>query len=489
MLLAGLWIGSSKPDWDVYLKKLVDEILFSEKHPFPVKSWTVSFRLIGLVADLPAKASILNMKQFNGYFGCYICLSAGERLDGRHVHPYRATFPYRTNTGYLEAVAATVDTSVAAYGIKGPCTISNILTIPEMVAIDAMHCVYIGVVKHILTTIFSSLKKPAIKKLSERHLATKVPYGVDRKPRSFSELRHFKASEYKLVLLYTGPIVLHGVIEPDFYVHFLLLSRAILLLSEVPITRSALSDASKLLHLFVRHMTDLYGAQSMGHNVHTLLHLPRHVANFGPLWCTSAASFESALHEIMKHLSGTTYSLNYIASKYLRRNVFRLKKETSKNVPSLSEVILTDEASVCLSNYRMQNVITSVPGYDHLMTPVGRISTEKYDEGNRGSSHCVRVRLDKVVAYCNIQYIIKPAEIVIIVAKELSITQQLLEGSQHDIFQHVTMDQMSRNIVVCQKTSRYLSFDLSALLNVCVYRELPAKKVIITPIIQEFDHN
>ena len=37
-------------------------------------------RLLFVVADLPAKASLLNMIQFNGKFGCPTCYHEGEQV-------------------------------------------------------------------------------------------------------------------------------------------------------------------------------------------------------------------------------------------------------------------------------------------------------------------------------------------------------------------------------------------------------------------------
>ena len=34
--------------------------------------WTINFDTKFLVADLPAKAAILNMQQYNAFFGCSI---------------------------------------------------------------------------------------------------------------------------------------------------------------------------------------------------------------------------------------------------------------------------------------------------------------------------------------------------------------------------------------------------------------------------------
>lgn len=47
--------------------------------------------LIACSCDLPARALVLNMNQFNGFHGCWYCMQPGETLatgKGGHVHIY-----------------------------------------------------------------------------------------------------------------------------------------------------------------------------------------------------------------------------------------------------------------------------------------------------------------------------------------------------------------------------------------------------------------
>ena len=45
-----------------------------------------------------------------------------------------------------------------------------------------------------------------------------------RKIKSLQEAKIWKATEFRQFLLYTGPVVLHGILKPTFYQNFLLLS-------------------------------------------------------------------------------------------------------------------------------------------------------------------------------------------------------------------------------------------------------------------------
>jgi len=44
--------------------------------------------LLQCSVDLPARALVLNSKQFNGKYGCLYCESTGETPPGDHLHRY-----------------------------------------------------------------------------------------------------------------------------------------------------------------------------------------------------------------------------------------------------------------------------------------------------------------------------------------------------------------------------------------------------------------
>ena len=56
--------------------------------------------------DLPAKAKLLNFTQFNGYYGCSVCLHEGRRVPSgagtTHAYEYQVNpAPLRTHTEYV----------------------------------------------------------------------------------------------------------------------------------------------------------------------------------------------------------------------------------------------------------------------------------------------------------------------------------------------------------------------------------------------------
>ena len=98
-----------------------------------------------------------------------------------------------------------------------------------------MHLACLGVM---LKLLFAWLKgrlrvrlcSSQVKTINERlsRFSQYIPADFARKCRSLADLKHFKATEFRLLLLYLGPFVFKGVISDDCYSLFLLLHTAFL---------------------------------------------------------------------------------------------------------------------------------------------------------------------------------------------------------------------------------------------------------------------
>jgi hypothetical protein len=79
-----------------------------------------------------------------------------------------------------------------------------------------------------------------------------------RKPRSLSELDRWKATEFRMFLLYIGPVILKQYLEKSKFKNFLCFSvAASILLSETRV--EMIEYARKLLVCFVQQSEKLYG--------------------------------------------------------------------------------------------------------------------------------------------------------------------------------------------------------------------------------------
>ena len=109
MLFGGMWFSRSKPPMNIFLRPLLDDInkLYTDGeflHFFfinitkvsnlgvevatPVGTKIVRAMLLQCSDDLPARACVTNMKQFNGKFGCLYCENPGKTLPGNFLHRF-----------------------------------------------------------------------------------------------------------------------------------------------------------------------------------------------------------------------------------------------------------------------------------------------------------------------------------------------------------------------------------------------------------------
>jgi len=106
------------------------------------------------------------------------------------------------------------------------------------VALDYMHLVCLGITKKLLLLWMKGpltirIGNANTNLISQRLIALKssIPKEFSRKPRSLSEIKYWKATEFRQFLLYTGSIVLKSILKQEIYEHFLTLHVAISILT------------------------------------------------------------------------------------------------------------------------------------------------------------------------------------------------------------------------------------------------------------------
>jgi hypothetical protein len=129
--------------------------------------------------DLPAKAMICNVKQFNGEFGCICCFHPGKQIGRVRVYPYEKLYILKTNDDYISysKIADEINKNErdekkhkSIFGFFGVSPINYVLNIPEQVPFDYMHLVLQGHSKFLLnvnnlffnTNIFEDQKKEKV---------------------------------------------------------------------------------------------------------------------------------------------------------------------------------------------------------------------------------------------------------------------------------------------------------------------------------------
>lgn len=328
MILAGLWFGDLKPIMELYLEPFHESLSAIELEGVSCtlpneKIIRVRGMLLARSADLPAKALVLNMNNFNGNCGCSRCKQPGKthRVSARghvHVYPYQVEDPCgppRTHdeTKNIHARQA-VDGGKPICGIKGPSWLSHLPSydLIKGTAIDYMHCVLIGVSNTMIGFWFDPAHSGEeyycghlITLIDKRLRNIHPPVSISRTPRGLKYRCHWKASELRSWLLFYSVPVMYGFLADDYFQHFLLLVEGIFLLLQDSISPDDLSKSEKLIQHFCFMFGQLYGARYELINVHSLLHLPDVVRDLGPLYCYSLFGFEDLNGNLLKLVHGT----------------------------------------------------------------------------------------------------------------------------------------------------------------------------------------
>ena len=120
------------------------------------------------------------------------------------------------------------------------------------------------------------------------------PHEFTRAPRSIaSHLSYWKASEFKVWLLFYSLPLLLDILPALYFHHYALLVCSMHLLLQKQLSVVQCDAAEEMLNDFCNIFPELYGDISCTINMHSLIHIPYFVRLWGPLWCQSAFSFES----------------------------------------------------------------------------------------------------------------------------------------------------------------------------------------------------
>ena len=107
IITCGVWVGQKKPKMSVLLAPVLEPLEQLGITGFPFLTCdglkTIRVKLLFCVFDLVAKAAVLNIKQFNGSYGCPTCLHPGEH-HGIQVYPPGKEYSTRTCRGVAKAI-------------------------------------------------------------------------------------------------------------------------------------------------------------------------------------------------------------------------------------------------------------------------------------------------------------------------------------------------------------------------------------------------
>lgn len=290
-----LFCGVGKPDLTEFLKRLCEELHEFMTTGFVYNGCCFVVSKVIFVCDAPARAFIQRIQGHTSKAGCGYCRVMGEWFAGRVVFPFSRNCS-RTDECYGQG---------NENNQLGISPLSAVVGLYTSFPPDYMHAVCLGVTRKLfhyylkptkgqrLLCRLSLTQQTVLNDLSLK-MSRFVPSEFQRRLRSFKELEHFKATEYRSLILYFGPYLLKRFLPSQFYDHFLLLHFSVYVFTSERFTHLH-SCATRCMELFVANMSSLFGQQSLSYNVHILLHLSEFVSLYGTLDSFSAFPFENHL--------------------------------------------------------------------------------------------------------------------------------------------------------------------------------------------------
>lgn len=310
----------NKPlDVHFFLDSFVKETCELYESGFYLNGKMFKLTIKGLSADAPAKALTLNIKYHTGYHSCTKCFAEGEFIEKRLCFPDISICQKRTDQQFAEHIDDEFH--------RGFSPLEKVpgFGLVSQVPLDYQHLVCLGIVKKLLilwqtgalNVRLSSKKTKIISNSLVNCVRPTVPGEFQRKPRSLIYFRHWKATEFRQFLLYSGPVVLKQVTSREVYINFLSLHISIYILCSKKYCSQLkyLEYAKKLIIHFVSSFSTIYGTHHINHNMHNLLHIMDDVNNYGTLDNFSTFCFENYMIQIKKMLRKDDKPLQQIARR------------------------------------------------------------------------------------------------------------------------------------------------------------------------------
>ena len=316
-----LWSGSGKPtSLDEYLKDFLSEYDALCQSGIEIReAEVVTFDLQCFSCDAPARQFLKCIKSHTGYYSCERCLVKGERQE--------STMTFEDTDCALRTDKDFADLNYPNHQHEKSALINHGIQCVSQFVLDYMHLVCLGVVKRILYFLQGG---PRTCKLSQGQLAiissrlnalrNQLPSEFARQPRGLKHLKRWKATEFKQFLLYTGMIVLKGIVSKELYDHFVSLTVSISVLMYFKPSdeeyMELFSFTKQLLVWFVEASPGIYGKKFVVYNVHNLIHLHQDVEKHQcGLESLSAFPFENFLYRIKKMIRKSHQPLSQLAKR------------------------------------------------------------------------------------------------------------------------------------------------------------------------------
>lgn len=185
--------------------------------------------------------------------------------------------------------------------------------------IDYMHVVCLGCMNRLLSYWVKNIRD--FKENCDKYIDKIVkcwPEEFQRKIRHLKQLSHFKATEFRIWVLYIGPAIMRFFLSEHQFKHFLLLHHGLRLLFLAPQNESFLVESQKCINEFLTKFPDIYPGLALTYIIHAIEHLPEDCRlNNGTPDSFSAFPYENYLRRVKRNFHGGNRHLEQVSQKPL----------------------------------------------------------------------------------------------------------------------------------------------------------------------------
>ena len=315
--------ASTKPSNDDFLRDMVDELKVLMRDGIFIFDKCRKLNIYSFTCDSPARSMIKNVKGHAGFYSCDRCEIKGERINNRMVFLDEDDIQMRTDHSFR---CQRNENHHKGDTILLELKIDMVLDFP----IDYMHNLCLGIMKRLLNIwlgkdhLFKS-KLYRITSISEMNNILEFlsniipPLLFSRRPRSVKHVGFWKATEYRLFLLYIGHFVLKDILHERVFKNFLLLNHACLILINYKSSHDDILYAKKLLEYFIFEASQIYGQSLLVYNFHMLTHIADDCLRYNCLDKCSSFKFENYLGKLKKLVRTGNLPIKQMIARILER--------------------------------------------------------------------------------------------------------------------------------------------------------------------------
>ncbi|KYM98543.1 hypothetical protein ALC62_10742 [Cyphomyrmex costatus] len=321
VFIIAIWCGETKcpSNLDNYLEDFINESL-KLMNGFNIEDKYYKLKVRNIIADAPARAWLKCVNQHGNKFACERCTIKGVWFGNRITYPPHEEAPLWTDESFCQQTHKEYH--------KGVSPLITRLQLKPLTQfpLESFHLLYLGIMKRILSMLYCAkasrykLPRDVVFKIDSfsNFLKSFFPSDFARKPRRLSDWKYYKGTEYRRLLLYDGFLIFRFM-PREVYENFLLFACAIRILVDPVLVKDYAVDADKLLKLFVKHSSKIYGQTFVVYNVHHLIHIVADCELHGHLEEFSAFKYESFLGHMKDFLHAPGKTLSQIVCRVIEK--------------------------------------------------------------------------------------------------------------------------------------------------------------------------